>query len=81
MLDGAAGRVRALATPLTALHVLLTALGLTVAFGCFDGTLFGWHPFAMSLGELQRRGVCHLGAMAGDQNLAPRARPPATGRR
>lgn len=42
--------LRASLSPLNMLHALLTVLSLTIAFGTFDGTLFGWHPWAMSLG-------------------------------
>jgi hypothetical protein len=52
MLDGLAARARRAATLPNALHVLLTILSLSLGFGCFDGSLFGWHPFAMSLAYL-----------------------------
>jgi len=45
-------KARKAVTPLNALHLLLFTLSLTLAFGCFDGSLFGWHPFSMSLAYL-----------------------------
>lgn len=47
-----AERARAAATLPNALHALSFTLALSLAFGTFNGTLFGWHPFAMSLGYL-----------------------------
>lgn len=45
-------RLRRAATLPNAIHGLLFVHSLSLAFGCFDGTLFGWHPFSMSLGYL-----------------------------
>ncbi|KAI8468594.1 MAG: eukaryotic cytochrome b561-domain-containing protein [Monoraphidium minutum] len=45
-------RVRAAVAWPTVLHALLFVLSLSLAFGCFNGTLFGWHPFAMSVGYI-----------------------------
>jgi cytochrome b-561 domain-containing protein 2 len=50
--DAVAACVRRAATLPNFIHALLASLSLTLAFGVFDGSLFGWHPFAMSLGYL-----------------------------
>jgi hypothetical protein len=47
--EGLAARARRAATLPNVLHALLFILSLSIAFGAFDGSLFGWHPFAMSL--------------------------------
>lgn len=52
MLADATARARRAATFQNGLHLLLFVLSLSLAFGTFNGTLFGWHPFAMSIGYL-----------------------------
>ncbi len=39
-------------SPVVVMHVLLFISSASIAFGTFTNTLFGWHPFTMSLGYL-----------------------------
>jgi hypothetical protein len=49
-LSAGLARLARAATLPNVLHALLALNALSLAFRCFDGTLFGWHPFAMSVG-------------------------------
>ncbi|GBF87436.1 hypothetical protein Rsub_00147 [Raphidocelis subcapitata] len=51
-LSAALARLARAATLPNALHALLSVTALSLAFRCFDGTLFGWHPFSMSVGYI-----------------------------